>query len=132
MKTDDFWWIDQHKQKRRYDCQQNNRSKILHALMVPIGIDTIAKAKITAPKSEGELGKGGGKDIQWHTSTVPTTTKEMETKGRWGKANDHKTENKTTIVQFFAGMADSPAIKAGPSAQGANHPTLESGPSALH
>jgi hypothetical protein len=35
--------------KRRYDCQQNNRSKILHAPMVPIGIDTIAKAEISAP-----------------------------------------------------------------------------------
>jgi hypothetical protein len=32
--------------------------------MVPIRMDMIAKAKITAPKSEGELGKGGGKDIQ--------------------------------------------------------------------
>jgi hypothetical protein len=58
--------------------------------MVPIGIDTIAKAKITAPKSEGKPGKGGRKDIQWHTSTVPATTKEMETKGHWGKANGHK------------------------------------------
>jgi hypothetical protein len=38
-------------------------SKILHAMMVPIGIDTIAKAKITAPKSKGEPGKGGGKNI---------------------------------------------------------------------
>jgi hypothetical protein len=50
--------------KRRYDCQQNSRSKILHAPMVPTGIDTIAKAKTTIPKSKGELGKGGGKDIQ--------------------------------------------------------------------
>jgi hypothetical protein len=32
--------------------------------MVPIGTDTIAKAKITSPKSEREPGKGGGKDIQ--------------------------------------------------------------------
>jgi hypothetical protein len=32
--------------------------------MMPVGIDTIPKAKITAPKSEGELGEGGGKDIQ--------------------------------------------------------------------
>jgi hypothetical protein len=31
--------------------------------MVPIGIDAIAKAKITAPKSKGEPGKGGGKNI---------------------------------------------------------------------
>jgi hypothetical protein len=33
-------------------------------LMVPIGIDTIIKAKITAPQSKGESGKGGGKNIQ--------------------------------------------------------------------
>jgi hypothetical protein len=32
--------------------------------MAPIGIDTITKAKIIVPKSEGEPGKGGGKDIQ--------------------------------------------------------------------
>jgi hypothetical protein len=29
--------------------------------MVPIGIDTITKAKITAPQSKGESGKEGGK-----------------------------------------------------------------------
>jgi hypothetical protein len=50
--------------KRRYDCQQNNQSKILHAPMVPAGIDTITKAKIIAPQSKGESGKGGGKNIQ--------------------------------------------------------------------
>jgi hypothetical protein len=43
-----------------------------------------------------------------------------------------KTENKTTIVQLSAGMADSPAIKAGLSTQGMDHPTPESGPSTLH
>jgi hypothetical protein len=32
--------------------------------MVPIGIDMITKAKITAPKSKGEPGKEGRKDIQ--------------------------------------------------------------------
>jgi hypothetical protein len=32
--------------------------------MVPSGIDTVPKAKITAPKGEGEPGEGGGKDIQ--------------------------------------------------------------------
>jgi hypothetical protein len=30
---------------------------------VPIEIDTVLKAKITAPKSKGEPRKGGGKDI---------------------------------------------------------------------
>jgi hypothetical protein len=29
--------------------------------MVPVGIDTIPKVKITAPKSKGEPGEGGGK-----------------------------------------------------------------------
>jgi hypothetical protein len=43
-----------------------------------------------------------------------------------------KMENKTIIVQHPAGMTDSPAGKAGPSAQGADRPILESGPSALH
>jgi hypothetical protein len=32
--------------------------------MVPIGIDTVPKAKITTLESKGEPGKGGGKDIQ--------------------------------------------------------------------
>jgi hypothetical protein len=50
--------------KKIYDCQQNSRFKILHAPMVPIRIDAIAKTKITAPKSKGEPGKGGRKNIQ--------------------------------------------------------------------
>jgi hypothetical protein len=75
---------------KRYDCQQNSRSKILHAPMVPIGIDTITKSKITAPQSKGESGKGGGKNIQWYASAVSATTKEMETKGRWEKSDGHK------------------------------------------
>jgi hypothetical protein len=41
-------------------------------------------------------------------------------------------ENKTTIVQHPSGMTDNPAGKAGPSAQGADRPTPESGPSTLH
>jgi hypothetical protein len=43
-----------------------------------------------------------------------------------------KTENKTTTMQFFAGMADSPAIKTGPTIQGADHTTPEAGSFALH
>jgi hypothetical protein len=38
--------------------------KILHASMVPSRIDTVPKAKITAPKSKGEPREGGRKDIQ--------------------------------------------------------------------
>jgi hypothetical protein len=43
-----------------------------------------------------------------------------------------KIENKTTIVQHPVGMADNPVGKAGPSAQGADRLTPESGPSAPH
>jgi hypothetical protein len=48
------------------------------------------------------------------------------------KQTTTKMENKTTIVQHPAGMADNPAGKAGPSTQGADRPTPESGPSAPH
>jgi hypothetical protein len=58
-----FLRIGQHNQKG-YGYHQNSRSKILHASMVPSGIDTIPKAEITAPKSKGEPGEGGEKDIQ--------------------------------------------------------------------
>jgi hypothetical protein len=43
-----------------------------------------------------------------------------------------KIENKTTTMQLFAGMADSPTIKAGPFIQGVDRPTPEVEPSALH
>jgi hypothetical protein len=49
--------------RKGYGYHQNSRSKILHASMVPSGIDTIPKEKIIAPKSKGEPGEGGGKDI---------------------------------------------------------------------
>ena len=43
-----------------------------------------------------------------------------------------ETENKTTTVQLFAGMADSPAIKTGPTVQDADRPTQEAKSSAIH
>jgi hypothetical protein len=43
-----------------------------------------------------------------------------------------KTENETATLQLSAGTIDSPAIKAGPSADGMDRPTLKSGPSTLH
>jgi hypothetical protein len=43
-----------------------------------------------------------------------------------------KTKNKTTTMQLFAGMAGSPAIKAGSSIQGVDRPTPKVGLSALH
>jgi hypothetical protein len=43
-----------------------------------------------------------------------------------------ETENKTTNVQLFAGMTYSPAIKTGPTEQGADRPTTEADSSAIH
>jgi hypothetical protein len=43
-----------------------------------------------------------------------------------------ETRNETTTPQLSAGMADSPAIKVGPSTDDMDRPTLESGPSTLH
>jgi hypothetical protein len=43
-----------------------------------------------------------------------------------------KTENETVTSQLSTGTADSPAIKAGPSADGTDRPTLESGPFSLY
>jgi hypothetical protein len=43
-----------------------------------------------------------------------------------------KIENKTTTMQLYAGMVDSPTIKARSSALDADHPTPKAEPSALH
>jgi hypothetical protein len=62
----------------------------------------------------------------------PPSQKRWRPKAIEEKQTTTKTENKTTTMQFFVGMADSSAIKAGPSIQGADRPTPEVGPSALH
>jgi hypothetical protein len=41
-------------------------------------------------------------------------------------------QKKTTTVQLFAGMTDSPAIKTGPTVQVADRPTTEADSSAIH
>jgi hypothetical protein len=48
------------------------------------------------------------------------------------KQSATKIENKTTLVQHPAGMAESLAKKDGPSTQGTDRPTPDSGPSAPH
>jgi hypothetical protein len=100
--------------------------------MVPIGIDTITEAKITAPQSKGELGKGGGKIFNDTHPQYPPPQKRWRPKAVEKIQTAIKIENKTTTEQLFAGMVDSPAIKAGSSAQDADRPTPEAEPSALH
>jgi hypothetical protein len=62
----------------------------------------------------------------------PTPQKKWRPKAVEEKQTTTKIENKTTLVQHPAGMADNLANKAGQSALGADRPTPESGPSAPH
>jgi hypothetical protein len=99
--------------------------------MVPIGIDTVPKAKITAPKSEGEPGKGGEKYLMTHIHGTPHRKRGGGQRPlRWIKRPQR--QNETTTPQLSSGTVDSPAIKAGPFADDTDRPTLEYGPSTLH
>jgi hypothetical protein len=62
----------------------------------------------------------------------PTPQKRWRPKAVEENQTTTKTENKTTTVQFFAGMADSPAIKTRPTVQGTDRTTPEAGSSALY
>ena len=66
--------------------------------MVSIGIDTIAKAKITAPQSKGELGEGGEKIFNDTHPQYPPPQKRWRPKALEENQTAIKTENKTTTV----------------------------------
>jgi hypothetical protein len=100
--------------------------------MVPIGIDTIAKAKIAEPKSKGDQGKGGKKIFNDTHPQYPPPQKRWRPKAVEKNQTATKIENKTTTMQLYAGMVDSPTIKARSSALDADHPTPKAEPSALH
>jgi sRNA-binding protein len=100
--------------------------------MVPIGTDTIAKAKLQCLRAKENQEKEAENIFNDTHPQYPPPQKRWRPKAVEEKQTATKTENKTTIVQLSAGMADSPAIKAGPSAQGADCLTPVSGPSALH
>jgi hypothetical protein len=100
--------------------------------MVPIGIDAIAKAKITAPKAKENQEKEVEKIFNDTHLQYPPPQKRWRPKAVEENQTATKTENKTTTVQYFAGMADSPAIKTGPTVQAVDRITPEAGSSALH
>jgi hypothetical protein len=101
--------------------------------MVPIGIDTIAKAKIIVPQSKGESGKKRRKKYSMtHIRSTRHCKRDGDQRPLRKSKRPQRQKNKTITMQLFAGMADSLAIKAGPSIQDADRPTPEVGPSALH
>jgi hypothetical protein len=55
----------------------------------PSGLTRSQKQKLQRPRAKENQEKETEKIFN-DTSAVPATTKEMETKGRWGKANGHK------------------------------------------
>jgi hypothetical protein len=67
-----------------------------------------------------------------HIHSTPPPQKKWRPKTVEEKQTATKIENKTTLVQHPAGMADNLANKVGQSAPGADRPTPESGPSAPH
>jgi hypothetical protein len=118
--------------KRRYDYHQNSRSKILHASMVPSRIDTAQKRKLQRLRAKENQEKEAEKIFNDTHPQYPPPQKKWRQKAVEEKQTTTKIENKTALVQHPVGMADSPAKKAGPATEGADHPTLESGPSAPH
>jgi hypothetical protein len=67
-----------------------------------------------------------------HICSTPPPQKRWRVKVVEEKQTTTNIENKTTTRQLSVGVVDSLAIKAGPSAQGTDRTTPESGPSALH
>jgi hypothetical protein len=101
--------------------------------MVPIRINTIAKKrKLQRLRVKDNQEKEAEKIFNdTHPQYLPPQ-KRWRPKAIKGNQTTTKTESKKTSVQLPAGMADSPAIKAGPSAQSTDRLTPESGPSAPH
>jgi hypothetical protein len=100
--------------------------------MVPIGINEVPKAKITTFESKGEPGKRSRKIFNDTHPQYPPPQKRWRPKVVQINQTAMKTENETATSQLSVGTVDSLAIKARPSADNTDCPTLESGPSALH
>jgi hypothetical protein len=97
----------------------------------PSGLTRSQKRKLQRLRAKENQEKEAEKIFNDTHPQYPPPQKRWRPKAIEEKQTTTKTENKTTIVQLSAGMADSLTIKAGPSAQGADHPTPESGSSAL-
>jgi hypothetical protein len=89
------------------------------------------KTKNASFESKVEQGKRSRKIFNDTHPQYPPPQKRWKPKTVEANQTATKTENETTATQLSAGTTDSPAIKAGPSADVANRPILESGPSSL-
>jgi hypothetical protein len=98
----------------------------------PSGLTRSQKQKLERLRAKENQEKEAEKIFNDTHPQYPPPQKRWRPKAVEENQTATKTENKTTTVQFFAGMADSPAINTGPTVQDADRTTPEAGSSALH
>jgi hypothetical protein len=98
----------------------------------PSGLTRSQKRKLQRLRAKEIKEKEAEKIFNDTHPQYPPPQKRWRPKAVEKNQTDTKTENKTTIVQLYAGMIDNSTIKVGSSTQDADHPTPEAEPSALH
>jgi hypothetical protein len=96
----------------------------------PSGLTRSQKRKLQRLRAKESQEREGEKIFNDTHPQYPPPQKKWRPKAVEEKQTATKIENKTTLVQHPAGMADSLANKAGPAAPGTDRPTPESRPSA--
>jgi hypothetical protein len=89
----------------------------------PSGLTRSQKRKLQRLRAKENQKKEAKKIFNDTHPQYPPPQKRWRPKAVEENQTATKTENKTTTVQLFAGMADSPAIKTGPIVQGADRTT---------
>jgi hypothetical protein len=98
----------------------------------PSGLTRSQKRKLQRLRAKENQEKEAEKIFNDTHPQYPPPQKRWRPKAVEEKQTTTKTENKTTILQLSVGTTDSPAIKAGPSAEDMDRSTLESKSSAPH
>jgi hypothetical protein len=98
----------------------------------PSGLTRSQKRKLQRLRAKENQEKEAEKILNDTHPQYPPPQKRWRPKAIEEKQTTTKTENKRTSMQLSAGMADNPAIKAGPPVQGTDRSTSKVGPSALH
>jgi hypothetical protein len=98
----------------------------------PAGLTRSQKRKLQCLRAKESQEKEAEKVFNDTHPQYPPSQKKWRLKAVEEKQTATKVENKTTLMQHPAGMADSLASKAGQSAPGADCPLPESGPFAPH
>jgi hypothetical protein len=98
----------------------------------PAGLTRSQNRKLQRLRAKEHQEKEAEKIFNDTHPQYPPPQKKWRPKAVEKKQTTTKIENKTALVQHPAGMADSPAKKAGPATEGADRPTPEFGPSAPH